>query len=93
VNAALLLGQRHAGRAPAIGAQAGSVVDGQAQIIAQLGTLPPFGLVLVTQRGPVPGQISLAEGGKADQRRCEEMKDTHRKRAMGAGAITGPARV
>ena len=55
MDAALLLGQRHAGGAPAIGAEAGGVVDGKAQIIAQLGTRAAFGLVLVTQGGPVTG--------------------------------------
>ena len=39
---------------------------------------------------------NLAEGRKADQRRreetrCEQTKDAHSNRAMGAGAITGPA--
>ena len=55
MDAALLLGQRHAGGAPAIGTETRGVVDGKAQIIAQLGTLPAFGLILVAQRGPVSG--------------------------------------
>ena len=59
VRLALPLGDRPLRRIPRIRAQARGVVDGQAGVIADLGTGTPLGQLLVEALRPHPGEIHL----------------------------------
>src|SRR5580698_7977001 len=64
---ALVLGHSLNRRVPAIGPQAGGVVEGKTEIVAEFGAGYALGLVFVIARGPFAGKVDLSEGRKAGQ--------------------------
>src|SRR5579863_1368599 len=68
---ALVLGHGLNRRVPAVGPQAGGVVEGKAEIIAEFGAGYALGLIFVIARGPFAGKVDLSERWKAG----EQQKD------------------
>jgi len=59
----LVLAQREDRGVPAVGFQARSVVDRQAEVVAEFGSWNAVLLILVVAGGPLAGQVDLRERG------------------------------
>ncbi|MNC85446.1 hypothetical protein D3C83_10450 [compost metagenome] len=75
MRAALVLGQGQARRIPAVGPLAGSGIDRQAQIVAELGTRTALRLILVEEARPVAVQRAL----RRRRTRRDEQEATRKK--------------